>query len=72
MRGTGYPLLNSKGLEIGHGQWRVDLVRSDKNAPCVRAHVDKDQNTGAGGELGRAVQSDRIIDHEWYQVIIIP
>ncbi|MGW2272575.1 NucA/NucB deoxyribonuclease domain-containing protein [Streptomyces yangpuensis] len=57
---------------IGGGQWRVDLVRGDKNAPCVRAHVDKDQNTGAGGELGRAVQSDRIIDHEWYQVIIIP
>ncbi|EYT79803.1 hypothetical protein CF54_29205 [Streptomyces sp. Tu 6176] len=58
------------------GVWDVSGVTVDRgtppNAPCIRAHVDKDDNTAAGGELGRAVQSDRILDGESYQVIITP
>jgi hypothetical protein len=30
------------------------------------------ENTGAGGELGRAVVADRILEMEWYEVIIAP
>ncbi|WP_262402842.1 NucA/NucB deoxyribonuclease domain-containing protein [Actinomadura sp. CNU-125] len=55
-----------------NGVWSVKLVRGTLGAPCIRAHVPLNENTGAGGELGRAVVSDRIIDHEWYQVIIVP
>lgn len=58
------------------GVWDVTGVTVDRgsppNAPCVRAHVDNDDNKAAGGELGRAVQSDRILNGEWYQVIIVP
>ncbi|MEU1670510.1 hypothetical protein ABZ752_00575 [Streptomyces roseifaciens] len=57
------------------GVWRVDVVRDSpdgKNAPCIRAHVPLKDNTGAGGELGRAVVSDRILEFEWYEVIIAP
>ncbi|WP_086566178.1 MULTISPECIES: NucA/NucB deoxyribonuclease domain-containing protein [Streptomyces] len=61
--------------QIG-GVWDVAGVTVDRgtppNAPCIRAHVDNKDNTAAGGELGRAVQSDRILDSEWYQVIITP
>lgn len=57
---------------LDSGVWSVKLVRGTLNAPCIRAHVPLNQNTGAGGELGRAVVADRIIDHEWYQVIIAP
>ncbi|MBX7553021.1 hypothetical protein K1Y78_34630 [Streptomyces sp. tea 10] len=60
--------------QIG-GVWDVTGVTVDRgsppNAPCIRAHVDNDDNKAAGGELGRAVQSDRILDSEWYQVIIV-
>ncbi|MFD9636712.1 NucA/NucB deoxyribonuclease domain-containing protein [Streptomyces violascens] len=61
------------------GVWDVSGVTVDRgtgvspyNAPCIRAHVDNKDNTAAGGELGRAVQSDRILDSEWYEVIIVP
>ncbi|MEU8548140.1 hypothetical protein AB0C81_14295 [Streptomyces roseoverticillatus] len=58
------------------GVWDISGVTVDRgtppNAPCIRAHVDKKDNTAAGGELGRAVQADRIVDSEWYQVIITP
>lgn len=58
------------------GVWDVSGVTVDRgsppNAPCVRAHVDNEDNKAAGLELGRAVQSDRILDSEWYQVIIVP
>lgn len=57
---------------LDSGVWSVKLVRGTLNAPCIRAHVPLNENTGAGGELGRAVVADRIIDHEWYQVIIVP
>ncbi|MFG2987425.1 hypothetical protein ACGFYQ_40485 [Streptomyces sp. NPDC048258] len=61
--------------QIG-GVWDVAGVTVDRgtppNAPCIRAHVDNKDNTAAGGELGRAVQADRILDSEWYQVIITP
>lgn len=61
------------------GVWDVSGVTVDRgtgvspyNAPCIRAHVDNKDNTAAGGELGRAVQSDRILNSEWYEVIIVP
>ncbi|MEV0282140.1 hypothetical protein AB0I22_38010 [Streptomyces sp. NPDC050610] len=57
------------------GAWHVDVVRDSPRgayAPCVRAHVPKPENTGAGGELGRAVLADRIVTMEWYEVLIAP
>ncbi|KUL46048.1 hypothetical protein ADL22_11065 [Streptomyces sp. NRRL F-4489] len=57
------------------GVWRVDVVRASPhgdNAPCIRAHVPLPENRGAGGELGRAVVADRILEKEWYEVIIAP
>ncbi|MBC2879424.1 MULTISPECIES: NucA/NucB deoxyribonuclease domain-containing protein [Streptomyces] len=61
--------------QIG-GVWDVAGVTVDRgtppDAPCIRAHVDNRDNTNAGGELGRAVQSDRILIGENYQVIITP
>ncbi|QHC23271.1 NucA/NucB deoxyribonuclease domain-containing protein [Streptomyces sp. GS7] len=57
------------------GVWHVDVVRDSphgNNAPCIRAHVPLPENTGAGGELGRAVVADRILEMEWYEVIIAP
>ncbi|WP_414166800.1 hypothetical protein ACMATS_03260 [Streptoverticillium reticulum] len=57
---------------IGGGAWRVDVVRNSGVAPCVRAHVPKGENTGAGGEVGRKVQSERVLDGEAYQVVITP
>ncbi|MFK0297015.1 hypothetical protein ACIQU6_42005 [Streptomyces sp. NPDC090442] len=54
------------------GVWTVDKVRNPAGAPCIRAHVPRSENTGAGGELGRAVVADRIIDGEAYQVIVAP
>ncbi|TVL90249.1 hypothetical protein [Streptomyces sp. SAJ15] len=54
------------------GVWSVTVVRDEPAAPCIRAHVPKDENTGAGGQLGRDVQSERILDGEAYQVVITP
>ncbi|MEV5880221.1 hypothetical protein AB0L75_39705 [Streptomyces sp. NPDC052101] len=54
------------------GVWSVTVVRDEPVAPCIRAHVPKDENTGAGGQLGRDVQSERILDGEAYQVVITP
>ncbi|MET9364520.1 hypothetical protein ABZX93_26875 [Streptomyces sp. NPDC006632] len=57
------------------GVWHVDVVRDSphgSNAPCIRAHVPLPENTGAGGELGRAVVADRILEMEWYEVILAP
>ncbi|ANZ13894.1 hypothetical protein SNOUR_02870 [Streptomyces noursei ATCC 11455] len=57
------------------GVWHVDVVRASPHgdfSPCIRAHVPKPENTGAGGELGRAVVADRILEMEWYEVIIAP
>ncbi|MYU56287.1 MULTISPECIES: NucA/NucB deoxyribonuclease domain-containing protein [Streptomyces] len=57
------------------GVWHVDVVRDSphgNNAPCIRAHVPLPENRGAGGELGRAVVADRILEMEWYEVIIAP
>ncbi|MBZ4318329.1 NucA/NucB deoxyribonuclease domain-containing protein [Streptomyces huiliensis] len=54
-------------------QWEVDKLRYLGPAQtCVRSHVPLKQNTEAGGEYGRAVQSERILDHEWYTVTITP
>lgn len=57
---------------VGGGAWRVDVARAEPVAPCVRAHVPHGENTGAGQELGRQVQSERILDGEAYQVVITP
>ncbi|WP_441247843.1 NucA/NucB deoxyribonuclease domain-containing protein [Kitasatospora sp. McL0602] len=54
------------------GVWSVQVVRDEPVAPCIRAHVPKGENTGAGGKLGRDVQSERILDGEAYQVVITP
>ncbi|MEV8475834.1 hypothetical protein [Streptomyces sp. NPDC051173] len=54
-------------------QWEVDKLRYLGRAQkCVRSHVPKDQNEAAGGEYGRAVQSERILDHEWFTVTVTP
>ncbi len=59
-----------------NGVWDIENVTVDRDgprtAPCIRAHVDNADNKAAGLELGRAVQSDRILDSEAYQVIIVP
>ncbi|GAA3084960.1 hypothetical protein GCM10020000_84300 [Streptomyces olivoverticillatus] len=57
---------------VGGGAWRVDVVRDEPVAPCIRAHVPSDQNQAAGGEVGRKVQFERILQGEAYQVVITP
>jgi hypothetical protein len=37
--------------------------------PCVRRHVN-DDNSAAGGPLGRYVQRDRVLDTEKYNVYV--
>ncbi|MCZ4096915.1 hypothetical protein C8250_001295 [Streptomyces sp. So13.3] len=62
------------------GVWDIANVTVDRaaqptppyNAPCIRAHVDNKDNGDAGLEYGRAIQSDRIIDSEAFEVIIAP
>ncbi|MFE2140278.1 hypothetical protein ACFXA3_00665 [Streptomyces sp. NPDC059456] len=53
-----------------NGGWQVDVMEPRSNAPCVRSHVPNGDNTGAGGEYGRAVQSERILDGEFYTVTV--
>ncbi|MFF3085883.1 hypothetical protein ACFVRB_12620 [Streptomyces nojiriensis] len=57
---------------VGGGTWRVDVVRDEPAAPCIRAHVPSDQNQNAGRSVGRQVQTERILQGEAYQVVIIP
>ncbi|MEV7729303.1 hypothetical protein AB0P15_31950 [Streptomyces sp. NPDC087917] len=57
---------------VGGGAWRVDVVRGEPVAPCVRAHVPSNDNQNAGREVGREVQYERILDGEAYQVVIAP
>ncbi|MBB5932733.1 NucA/NucB deoxyribonuclease domain-containing protein [Streptomyces echinatus] len=57
---------------VGGGAWRVDVVRDEPVAPCIKAHVPSDQNQNAGRSVGRQVQSERILQGEAYQVVIIP
>ncbi|QEV16185.1 NucA/NucB deoxyribonuclease domain-containing protein [Streptomyces alboniger] len=57
---------------VGGGAWRVDVIRDEPVAPCIRAHVPSDQNQNAGRSLGRQVQSERILQGEAYQVVITP
>ncbi|MFJ3206314.1 hypothetical protein [Streptomyces sp. NPDC086989] len=57
---------------VGGGAWRVDVVRDEPVAPCIRAHVPSDVNQKAGGSVGRQVQSERILQGEAYQVVITP
>ncbi|MGW2542566.1 hypothetical protein ACWC5I_17235 [Kitasatospora sp. NPDC001574] len=59
--------------EVG-GVWDVANVTVDRgtppNAPCIRAHVDEEDNSAAASEFGRAVTSDRIMQGEAFEVII--
>ncbi|RST11378.1 hypothetical protein E2C00_19390 [Streptomyces sp. WAC05374] len=57
---------------VGGGAWRVDVVRDEPAAPCVRAHVPSDQNQNAGRAVGRQVKSERVLQGEAYQVVITP
>ncbi|MGV9884850.1 NucA/NucB deoxyribonuclease domain-containing protein [Streptomyces sp. NPDC003006] len=57
---------------VGGGAWRVDVVRDEPVAPCIRAHVPSDQNQNAGRSVGRQVKSERILQGEAYQVAITP
>jgi hypothetical protein len=41
------------------------------NGPCVRSHAPLNENTAVGGELGRLVQADRILDHDAYTVTVV-
>lgn len=53
--------------------WEVKPIRFPGPAlNCVRSHVPLSQNTGAGGEYGRAVLSERILDRDSYTVTITP
>ncbi|MFI1188748.1 hypothetical protein [Streptomyces californicus] len=38
--------------------------------PCVRSHVDLDDNKNADGELGRQATSQRVLDTEKYNVVV--
>ncbi|MBZ6476486.1 NucA/NucB deoxyribonuclease domain-containing protein [Streptomyces griseocarneus] len=57
---------------VGGGTWRVDVVRDEPVAPCIRGHVPSGENQNAGRSLGRQVQSERILQGEAYQVVITP
>ncbi|MGP3683304.1 NucA/NucB deoxyribonuclease domain-containing protein [Streptomyces sp. IBSNAI002] len=57
---------------VGGGVWRVDVVRDEPAAPCIRAHVSSDVNQNAGRSVGRQVQTERILQGEAYQVLITP
>ncbi len=56
------------------GEWEMFQARADKpvtfTEPCVRSHVDLDDNTNAGGELGRQATSQRVLDTEKYNVVV--
>ncbi|MFJ4585006.1 NucA/NucB deoxyribonuclease domain-containing protein [Streptomyces echinatus] len=57
---------------VGGGAWRVDVVSDEPVAPCIRAHVNSDDNQNAGRSVGRQVRSERILQGEAYQVVITP
>jgi hypothetical protein len=57
------------------GRWQIYEANPAKpvtgNEPCVRGHVPESQNTGAGGELGRFAQSQRVLDLEPYTMTVV-
>lgn len=52
------------------GGWNIYQANPTKpitmTEHCVRGHVPLSQNTGAGGELGRFVQAQRVLDFDSY------
>ncbi|MGV4926392.1 hypothetical protein K2224_15365 [Streptomyces sp. BHT-5-2] len=56
------------------GVWSVTVLHGDEaTARCVRSHVTRVDNEGVGQrELSAAVNSDRILEGEAFQVIIKP
>ncbi|WP_459651397.1 NucA/NucB deoxyribonuclease domain-containing protein [Kitasatospora sp. Ki12] len=51
--------------------WEVKMIRyPGPMVNCVRSHVPLKQNSGAGGEYGNAVLSERILDGENFTVTI--
>nr|WP_221381972.1 hypothetical protein [Actinoplanes polyasparticus] len=56
------------------GQWQIYEANPNKpvtgNEPCVRGHVNLDDNEAAGGELGRFTQRVRLLDLDKYTLTI--
>jgi hypothetical protein len=57
------------------GQWQIYEGNPTKpvtgNEKCVRGHVPLAENTGAGGELGRFTQAQRVLDLDSYTVTLV-
>lgn len=53
----------------GHGH-RPVTGTFDPAAPCIRGHIPSSQNTGLGGQFGRYVQRDRLIQDDPFWVSI--
>ncbi|MEV4756978.1 hypothetical protein AB0J86_17960 [Micromonospora sp. NPDC049559] len=63
------PLLEDGGWQIYEANPDKPVTGTEK---CVRGHVPNEQNTGAGGELGRFVQAQRVLDLEKYWMYLVP
>lgn len=57
------------------GQWQIYEANPNKpvkgTEKCVRGHVPLAENTGAGGELGRFTQAQRVLDLDTYSVTLV-
>jgi hypothetical protein len=61
--------------QLADGTWEVHDFTfaghpTNFSEPCVRSHVPLSENTDAGGEFGRLVQSDRILDDDAFTVTV--
>ncbi|MER8002087.1 hypothetical protein [Streptomyces sp. NPDC095613] len=72
--GTPGELCNDIELTNTDGTWNYKNANPSKplraDAPCVRGHVPLLLNTNVGGDLGRLVQEERIVDFDTYTVTI--
>jgi hypothetical protein len=57
------------------GQWQIYEANPNKpvtgTEKCVRGHVPLGENEGAGGELGRFTQAQRVLDLDSYSVTLV-
>lgn len=57
------------------GQWQIYEANPNKpvtgTEKCVRGHVPLTENEGAGGELGRFTQAQRVLDLDPYTVTLV-
>ncbi|MGI5519849.1 NucA/NucB deoxyribonuclease domain-containing protein [Micromonospora sp. CA-259024] len=57
------------------GQWQIYEANPNKpvtgTEKCVRGHVPLAENEGAGGELGRFTQAQRVLDLDPYSVTLV-